>query len=146
MDPRIADVVARMEQALEQPLPIGQLAAAVNLSPSRLAHLFTRETGTAPARYLHQLRMQRARLLLERTFLSVKQVMACVGINDPSHFARDFRRFHGVPPSVLRQRSSVADAGRAGTLRRPSAADGQIRLAGAADNGEPNADPTPNDH
>ena len=49
--------------------------------------------------------MERARLLLERTFLSVKEVMTFVGVNDPSHFSRDFRRRHGVAPTSFRQRS-----------------------------------------
>ena len=105
MDPRIADVIARIEQQLAADLSIPALAAGVNLSASRLAHLFTREIGISPARYVHRLRMERARELMERTFLSVKQVMLSVGINDPSHFARDFRRYHGVGPSQLRQRA-----------------------------------------
>jgi AraC family transcriptional regulator of arabinose operon len=127
MDPRIADVIAHMEQALEQPLTIAGLSAAINLSPSRLAHLFTRETGIAPGRYLHALRMRRARVLLERTFLSVKQVMACVGIHDPSHFARDFRRFHGVPPSAVRQQAPPPDGVRLGSIGPATAADGHER-------------------
>jgi AraC family carnitine catabolism transcriptional activator len=82
----------------------------VNLSPSQLARLFRQHTGTSPARYLHALRLARARILLERTFLSVKQVMACVGLNDPSHFSRDFRRHHGFAPSQLRQLKWTTDA------------------------------------
>jgi transcriptional regulator GlxA family with amidase domain len=46
--------------------------------------------------------MERARVLLERTFLSVREVMAQVGFRDPSHFSRDFRRFHGIAPSAVR--------------------------------------------
>ena len=97
-----------MEDALDRPLSIAGLAAEVNLSASRLSHLFTQDVGLSPARYLHERRLTRARLLLERTFLTVKQVMACVGINDPSHFARDFRRLHGVAPSQVRQHSWTA--------------------------------------
>jgi transcriptional regulator GlxA family with amidase domain len=46
--------------------------------------------------------MTRARVLLERTNLSVAEVMAQVGIGDRSHFVRDFQRAHGVPPSTAR--------------------------------------------
>jgi AraC family transcriptional regulator len=91
-----------MQRHLEQPLRIGEFAALVNLSPSRFRTLFAAQTGTAPAQYLQRLRLRRARLLIERSFLSVKQVMALVGYNDPSHFARDFRRQHGAPPSAFR--------------------------------------------
>jgi len=108
MDTRIESALAQMEQGLGTPLSIATLAAGVNLSPSRFAHLFYREVGASPARYLHTLRMLRARLLLERTFLSVKEVMALVGCNDPSHFSRDFRRIHGVNPRTCRLGASRA--------------------------------------
>ena len=109
MDPRIALTIARMEDALTDTPSVPKMAAAVDLSLSRFAHLFRDETGVPPARYLHTVRMQRARVLLERTFLSVKEVMARVGFRDPSHFARDFRRFHGIAPSAVRGRVGHAD-------------------------------------
>ena len=49
--------------------------------------------------------MERARTLLERTFLTVKQAMTQVGISDASHFARDYRRYHGFTPSETKRRS-----------------------------------------
>ena len=111
MDPRIAHVISSMENDIDGRLTVTALAAAVNLSPSRLTVLFRRETGVTPARFLRALRMERAKLLLERTFLTVKEVMAFVGVSDPSHFTRDFSRHHGVPPTRLRQRSWAADSG-----------------------------------
>ena len=121
MAPRIARTVARMEEAIDRELLVAELAAAVELSPSRFAYLFRRDTGVSPARYLHALRMERARLLLERTCLSVKEVMAHVGVNDPSHFSRDFRRHHGVPPTGVRDRTRSADrwAGPSSTSLEP---------------------------
>ena len=110
MDPRIAHAIARIERDVEAGLTVDALAADVNLSPSRFTHLFRCATGVSPGRYIRVLRMERARILLERTFLTVKEVMAYVGVNDPSHFTRDFRRHHGVPPTGLRQRSWAADA------------------------------------
>src|SRR5262245_50957753 len=112
MDPRIAQVISSMEHDLDGALTIGSLAGSVNLSPSRLAVLFKRETGVSPVRYLRALRMERARVLLERTFLSVKEVMAFVGVNDPSHFTRDFSRHHGIAPTRLRQYSWAPEAWR----------------------------------
>ena len=102
MDRRTVSALALMEQRIGTPLAIDAIAASVHLSPSRFAHLFRRDVGTSPARYLHALRMLRARVLLERTFLSVKEVMTLVGCNDPSHFSRDFRRFHGIAPRTCR--------------------------------------------
>ena len=109
MDARVTRVIDMMERTIESERSVAALAADVNLSTSRLTELFRREVGTTPARFLRALRMERARQLLERTFLTVKEVMAVVGCNDPSHFTRDFSRHHGLAPTRLRQRSWAAD-------------------------------------
>lgn len=101
-DPRITWIVDYMQRRLDEPMTVRRLASLVNLSPSRFSSLFAAQTGTSPALYLQRARLRRARLLLERTFLSVKKVMALVGYSDPSHFARDFRRAHGLAPSEIR--------------------------------------------
>lgn len=84
-------------------LSIEELAARVNLSPSRLSHLFKRETGVPTLEFLKQIRMYHARTLLEDTFLSVKEIMALCGFNDASHFIRDFERVHGKTPRRYRE-------------------------------------------
>ena len=102
MDPRIAWAIAEIEQQIGSDLAIADLARRVHLSRSRFTHLFRDATGMSPVRYRQARRMARARLLLESTFLSVKEVMATVGFNDPSHFARDFRRYNGTGPRAWR--------------------------------------------
>lgn len=102
MDPRVREAVRLLSKDLRRPPGLAEVARAVNLSPSRLAHLFKRATGLPPARYLKRLRMERARTLFENTFLSVKQVMHKVGVSDESHFVRDFRAAYGLPPIKYR--------------------------------------------
>jgi transcriptional regulator GlxA family with amidase domain len=109
MDPRIERALAHVHARLAAPLTVADLARSANLSTSRFAHLFQQEVGTSPARYVHALRMVRARLLIARTFLSIKEVMAQVGCSDPSHFARDFRDFHGRSPSEWRAAAARPD-------------------------------------
>jgi transcriptional regulator GlxA family with amidase domain len=94
-----------MQQRFGQVIVLDDLAAAVRLSRSRFSHLFREQTGVAPWRYLRDLRLQRARVLLETTPLSVKEVMALVGVNDPSHFSRDFCAAFGASPRAWRKRS-----------------------------------------
>ena len=104
MDYRVRSAIALAEECLQKGWTPARLAEAVNLSPSRLHQLFKRETGMPPARYLRLLRMQRARELLETTHLSVKQVMARVGVTDESHFVRDFKKSYGLTPARYRER------------------------------------------
>ena len=104
MDYRVRRAIALAEECLQKGWSPARLAESVNLSPSRLHQLFKRETGVPPARYLRLLRMRRARGLLETTHLSVKQVMARVGVTDESHFVRDFKKTYGLTPARHRER------------------------------------------
>src|SRR5262245_3933234 len=72
MDRRVQKVAAIMEAELDRSVPLHELARAVNLSDSRLRHLFKMETGRPPSEFLKVLRLQRARELCEMTFLSIK--------------------------------------------------------------------------
>lgn len=110
MDPRITHVIDRMHAGLKDKLVLATLAAEVGLSVSRLGYLFRQNTGVSPGAYLQALRMERARLLVQRTSLTVREVMAEVGMTDPSHFAREFRNAHGLSPRAFRVQLRVAGA------------------------------------
>jgi len=119
-DPRITRSVDYMYNHLAEPLSVPLLASLAGLSPSHFHTLFVMQTQTPPMQYLQRLRLRRARLLVERTFLSIREIMAQVGYTDASHFARDFRRVHGAPPSALREEGPVTPikwAKRGGTPR-----------------------------
>lgn len=103
MDPRIQLVVSTIEREFSQELNSERLGCLVNMSASRLRHLFKAETGLTVSQYLKQIRMQRAEVLLQTTFLSVKQIMNLVGVHDDAHFSREFRKLHGVAPGKYRR-------------------------------------------
>jgi len=84
-------------------IDFGQMARSVNLSPSRLRHLFTIEAGISPLHYVKLLRLRRARSLMLQTFLSVKEVMSESGFSDISHFVREYKRAFGETPSETRR-------------------------------------------
>jgi AraC-like DNA-binding protein len=55
------------------------------------------------------LRMERAKYLLENSFLSVKEIMRTVGINNRSHFVKDFKKLYGRTPTQVRSRPAEDD-------------------------------------
>jgi transcriptional regulator GlxA family with amidase domain len=110
VDIRVRRTIEKMEEQLERRLTVIELARAAGLSTAHLTRLFRDGTGVTPGAFLRALRMTRARLLLERTNLSVAEVMAQVGIGDRSHFTRDFQRAHGVAPSTVRQQPKATGA------------------------------------
>ena len=103
MEPRVNRAVRLMTLALKSDLSLARLSELLCLSPSRLAHLFKAETGVSPMRYLKTQRMQKAKLLLETTPLSIKEVMIYVGVNDKSHFIKDFKKEFNLSPTSYRK-------------------------------------------
>lgn len=104
-DVRVIRSVSLIEAGLKDPrLAVAGLAAKLHISSSRLRQLFAAELGIGPKTYIHQLRLIRAQNLLGHSSLSIKEVMAAVGFNDPSHFSRDFKKHFGVSPAVYRER------------------------------------------
>ena len=83
-------------------ISLSELAQSVNLSVWRLCHVFKSDVGMPPIRYLRLLRMERAKDLLESSFLSVKEIGFRVGLTDESHFVRDFKSTYGLSPSCYR--------------------------------------------
>jgi AraC family transcriptional regulator of arabinose operon len=108
MEYRVQKLISLIRDDPSKQLTLDKMARAVNMSGSRLRHLFKDEVGTTPTQYLKDLRMRMARELLENTSLHLKQVMMNVGVNDESHFIRDFKKAFGMTPKQCR--SSYASA------------------------------------
>lgn len=82
------------------------IAQQVGLSASRFCTLFKEHTGVPLGKYLKLLRLETARTLLETDFPTIQEVTDQVGINDLSHFNRDFKATYGVTPAQYRRQAS----------------------------------------
>jgi AraC family transcriptional regulator, arabinose operon regulatory protein len=115
---RIEQSITYMAQHLDEPLQVATLAAQANVSPSHFFALFKRRIGSAPIDYFTRLRMQRACHLLEVTSLSVKEIAAELGYDDPFYFSRVFKSVNRVAPSDYRaaQREATGKPGDKGRI------------------------------
>ena len=102
MDKRVEKIIQMMQEDVRGELSLSEFAQSVNLSVWRLCHIFKSDVGMPPIRYLRLLRMERAKDLLESSFLSVKEIAYQVGLNDESHFVRDFKSTYGFSPALYR--------------------------------------------
>jgi AraC-like DNA-binding protein len=102
LDKRVEKIIQMMREDVRGELSLSEFAQSVNLSVWRLCHIFKSDVGMPPIRYLRLLRMERAKDLLESSFLSVKEIAYQVGLNDESHFVRDFKSTYGFSPALYR--------------------------------------------
>ena len=108
LDPRVVETMQRLGSDLAQRLAFADVARALGLSSSRLAHLFRASTGMSPGQYREQQRLRRAAELLADGGQRVGAVAAAVGFSDPFYFSQRFRRFAGVAPLHYRRGGPAA--------------------------------------
>lgn len=102
MDPRVRLVIVAMKDNPSRELTSRDLAQLVNLSESRLRHLFRQALGMSIARYQRTLRISWAKELLENTLLSIKQIRSEVCERDKNRFSMEFKKMYGLTPSQYR--------------------------------------------
>jgi transcriptional regulator GlxA family with amidase domain len=100
--PKLLAAIVRMEDNLEKPLPLAEIASDVGLSARQLERLFGRHLGSTPKRHYRDLRLHRARLLLRQTGLSIVDVLLACGFTSHSHFTRCYRERFGRTPKEER--------------------------------------------
>jgi AraC family transcriptional regulator, glycine betaine-responsive activator len=96
-------VAQLMEQNIEKPLSLDEIACATGLSRRQIERLFKRHLNCVPKRYYLQMRLRRARELLLQTSMPIIDITTACGFQSPPHFSRCYRAQFGCPPSAERQ-------------------------------------------
>jgi AraC-like DNA-binding protein/mannose-6-phosphate isomerase-like protein (cupin superfamily) len=104
---RLACLAVRyIHDNIDRRLPIEEIASHVHVSPRHLSRLIHEFTGASPAAYIETARMDRARALLHKSNLPIKEIAQRVGYNDVHHFTRVFSRSCGISPGAFRDGKS----------------------------------------
>ncbi|MFO1352487.1 MAG: GlxA family transcriptional regulator [Gammaproteobacteria bacterium] len=96
--PKLTAAVALMEANIEEPMSPDEIARHVGLSRRQLERSFQKFLQRSPTRYYLELRLQRARLLLLQTSLSIVDVALACGFISAPHFSKCYRNLFGLPP------------------------------------------------
>jgi AraC family transcriptional regulator len=99
---RLKRVIDYIQENLAGDLTLAQLAAVAGMSPHYFAELFRQSTGHAPHQYVLLRRISLAKERLRDPRRSVMEAGLDAGFQNPSHFARMFRRTEGISPSGFR--------------------------------------------
>ena len=86
------------------------LGAMVYLSPGYLSTVFKEETGVTINRYVREVRMNKAKELLENTNMKISAISSEVGFSSSTYFCRSFREFFGVSPESCRKGQTADEA------------------------------------
>lgn len=109
--PKLTEAVSLMEANYEEPLPTEEIARLVGVSRRQLERLFKQYLNSLPSRYYLELRLNRARHLLQQTSQSILQIGLSCGFSSGPHFSSAYRHHFGITPREQRsqQRARVGN-------------------------------------
>jgi transcriptional regulator GlxA family with amidase domain len=97
----------RMDAAAHEDWPVARLARVSGVSEAHFARSFRQAFGVPPHRYLLTRRLERAKVLLRDTGLSITEIAFRTGWNSLGTFGRTFRDVTGESPGELRAREKA---------------------------------------
>jgi transcriptional regulator GlxA family with amidase domain len=105
---KLTEAVSLMEANLGEPLPTEEIAQLVGVSRRQLERLFKQHLDELPSRYYAELRLARARRLLQQTSQSILQIGLGCGFSSGSHFSNAYRARYGRTPREERSQRAAA--------------------------------------
>ena len=100
----VEKIVDYLEDHYTEKISLDQIAQNMYLSPFYISRIFKSEVGDTPINYLINLRMEKARQLLqEKPNCSVQEIALQVGYDDAYHFSKLFKKHFGQSPSQYRK-------------------------------------------
>ena len=106
-DKRLGKVLEQLFNAPQQAWNMDALAALAAMSRANFMRVFQQKIGRAPGKFLTQLRLQEAALLLNKTQKNILSVALEVGYQSEAHFSKAFKALYGMTPSQYRKAEQV---------------------------------------
>lgn len=103
-DAIIKDCQDWISERYEQANPITAMLDHTGLTQATFARRFKKATGVRPIDYIHNLKIERAKHLLETTLDNIDDIGRNIGYEDAASFRRIFKRFVFIPPSAYRRK------------------------------------------
>lgn len=101
-EPVRTDICNVVEQHYASPVSVPELAYLSGRSLSSFKRDFQNIYNVAPATWIREKRLEKAKDMVETTALSVSDICYSLGFENVSHFSRIYKKFHGLAPSVAR--------------------------------------------
>lgn len=92
-----------LDNLKEEPFTVEELATEIGLSRSQLYRRLKRSTGQTISQYVRQIRLEKARELLESDVSSTSEIAYQVGFSSPAYFHKCFNEYFGLTPGKLKK-------------------------------------------
>lgn len=92
-----------LDQYLDAPPPLDDIARLVGTHSKRLTAIFRRHVGMTVFAYIREERLRKGQQLLADSHLSIQDIADLVGFRSAANFATSFRRCTGMTPSAFRE-------------------------------------------
>ena len=106
-DALIARCQAWIADHYGEPAPVAAMAQLSGLPERSFKRRFEQATGMSPLEYVHTLRLEEAKQMLEATDMPIEAIANEVGYEDAGFFARLFKRNVDLTPGQYRKRFSA---------------------------------------
>lgn len=87
-------------------ITIHDISESVYLSASYACRIFKKKTGVSIMSYLEQVRIEKARVLLESHNYQIEEIAKKLGFSDSSYFTKVFKKIVNITPTQYRKRNS----------------------------------------
>ncbi|MCU0569206.1 MAG: AraC family transcriptional regulator [Oculatellaceae cyanobacterium Prado106] len=95
-------IKAYLNENFSNPISLEQLVELTQLNRSYLIRVFRQTVGMPPYTYLNQIRVEKAKQLLQQG-MEIAAVAIAVGLSDQSHLTRHFKQIVGITPGQYRK-------------------------------------------
>nr|MBQ5811169.1 helix-turn-helix transcriptional regulator [Clostridia bacterium] len=103
--PGVADSIAQfINEGNIREITLEKICNEFHFSKNHVINIFKKEFGLTPVKYINNLKLQRAKYLLEVTSDTLESIAANSGFNDYSHFYKLFYRENGLSPALWRSK------------------------------------------
>lgn len=103
--PPVQQAVLYVEEHLQDPLGMSDVASHIHLNPSYFSALFKEQTGFTFSEYVTRSRLQKAKELLLQTRLTIADISEQVGYQTSKYFIKLFKEYEGTSPNQYRKQT-----------------------------------------
>lgn len=97
-----------IESHFKENVTLDDLAEVAHLNKYHMTHLFTRDYGISPIKFLLSLRIKESCYLLRTTDHPLSQIARITGFSSPSYFSQSFRKAEGISPTDYRAKHHLS--------------------------------------